>query len=109
MSRTGTPRGTGVADDWWWASNVGPNWPGTLVPESFDLSVAGQKFSVHPNATKHMAVNRPAGVNTTKNLTNAKSSLDDLLPVQPSGALRSVGWALREGHAREPDRATCDD
>lgn len=50
-----TPRGAGAADDWCRASNMGPNRPGTLVPESFDLSVAGQKFSVHPNATKHMA------------------------------------------------------
>lgn len=44
-----------MADDWWRASNVGRNRAGTLVPESFDLSVAGQKFAVHPNATKHMA------------------------------------------------------
>lgn len=43
------------ADEWWHASNTGPVRPGTLVPLSFDLSVAGQKFSVHPNATKHMA------------------------------------------------------
>jgi hypothetical protein len=46
---------TELADDWWQVSNVGPNRAGTRVPESFDLSVAGQKFTVHPNATKHMA------------------------------------------------------
>jgi hypothetical protein len=34
---------------------VGRNRAGTLVPESFDVSVASQKFTVHPNATKHMA------------------------------------------------------
>jgi hypothetical protein len=33
----------------------GANRAGTFVPESFDLSVAGEKFSVVPNATKHMA------------------------------------------------------
>lgn len=49
------PQTTGLADDWWRVSNVGGNRAGTLVPESFDLSVAGQKFTVHSNATKHMA------------------------------------------------------
>lgn len=50
------PRAIGsTADDWWRVSNVGRSRAGTLVPESFDLSVAGQKFAVHPNATKHMA------------------------------------------------------
>ncbi len=34
---------------------VGKLRAGTLVPESFDLAVAGQKFAVHPNATKHLA------------------------------------------------------
>jgi RHS repeat-associated protein len=43
------------ADDLFQVSGAGANRAGTLVPESFDLSVAGQKFSVHPNATKHMA------------------------------------------------------
>lgn len=49
------PRAPAVGDDFWRATNVGPNRAGTLVPESFDLAVGGQKFSVHPNATKHMA------------------------------------------------------
>lgn len=40
---------------WFEVSNVGPNRPGTFVPESFDLSVAGETYSVVPNATKHMA------------------------------------------------------
>lgn len=44
-----------TADEWWRVSNLGRNRAGTLVPESFDLSVAGQTFTVHPNATKHMA------------------------------------------------------
>ena len=46
---------TNTADDFFQVSGAGANRAGTLVPESFDLSVAGQKFSVHPNATKHMA------------------------------------------------------
>lgn len=49
------PRAPGLGDDFWRATNVGPNRAGTLVPESFDLAVGGQKFYVHPNATKHMA------------------------------------------------------
>jgi hypothetical protein len=50
------PRAIGsTADDWWRVSKVGRSRAGTLLPESFDLSVAGQKFTVHPNATKHMA------------------------------------------------------
>ncbi|MEX2555048.1 MAG: RHS repeat-associated core domain-containing protein [Actinomycetota bacterium] len=54
--QSAAPRAIGnTADDWWGVSNVGRNRAGTLVPESFDLSVAGQKFTVHPNATKHMA------------------------------------------------------
>lgn len=40
---------------WFEVSNIGPNRAGTLVPESFDLSVAGETCSVVPNATKHMA------------------------------------------------------
>ncbi len=39
----------------WRLSNVGKNRQDTLVPESFDIFTAGEKFSVHPNATKHMA------------------------------------------------------
>lgn len=35
--------------------NAGPNRPGTRVPESFDLDVAGSSYRVHPNATKHLA------------------------------------------------------
>jgi len=54
-----TPLARGVAtnsaDEFFQVSGAGANRAGTLVPESFDLSVAGQKFSVHPNATKHMA------------------------------------------------------
>ncbi|MEK7425513.1 MAG: RHS repeat-associated core domain-containing protein [Actinomycetota bacterium] len=45
----------GAEDDFFHVSGAGANRAGTLVPESFDLSVAGQKFSVHPNATEHMA------------------------------------------------------
>ncbi len=36
-------------------TTTGGNRAGTLVPESFDIAVSGQRFSVHPNATKHMA------------------------------------------------------
>jgi len=42
-------------DEFWKLSNVGKSRAGTTVPESFDIATAGQKFSVHPNATKHMA------------------------------------------------------
>jgi RHS repeat-associated protein len=30
-------------------------WPGTSVPQSFDLSVGGETYTVVPNATEHMA------------------------------------------------------
>lgn len=46
---------TNTLDEFWSVSNVGPNRAGTLVPESFDIAVAGEKFTVVPNATKHMA------------------------------------------------------
>lgn len=45
----------GTEGAWFEVSNVGTNRAGTLVPESFDLSVAGKTYSVVPNATKHMA------------------------------------------------------
>jgi hypothetical protein len=44
----------GNGDDWWRISNVTRSRPGTLVPERFDIKVAGRSCSVHPNATKHM-------------------------------------------------------
>jgi RHS repeat-associated protein len=48
-------RAAGTVDEWWSVSNVSGFRAGTLVPESFDLTVAGQKFAVVPNATKHLA------------------------------------------------------
>ena len=43
------------AAPWFQVTKAGANRAGTFVPESFDLSVAGEDFSVVPNATKHMA------------------------------------------------------
>jgi RHS repeat-associated protein len=40
---------------WFGVTNATANRAGTLVPRSFDLSVAGQDFAVLPNATKHIA------------------------------------------------------
>ena len=51
----GTLAAKGAEGPWWKASNFGENWPGTNVPRGFDLEVGGQKYFVHPNATKHMA------------------------------------------------------
>ena len=45
----------GALDDFFDVTTTGGNRAGTLVPESFDIAVSGQRFSVHPNATKHMA------------------------------------------------------
>lgn len=50
-------RGGEAAEDsgaWFQVTKAGANRAGTYVPESFDLSVAGENFSVVPNATKHM-------------------------------------------------------
>jgi hypothetical protein len=44
-----------LTDGFWKLSNAGANRPGTLVPATFDITTAGQKFTVDPNATKHMA------------------------------------------------------
>lgn len=55
LQRSHVAAKTAPFDEFWKLSNVGKNRPGTLVPESFDIATAGQKFSVHPNATKHMA------------------------------------------------------
>ncbi|MBD2028252.1 S8 family serine peptidase [Leptolyngbya sp. FACHB-711] len=41
-------------DQWWEASNFGPNWWGTRVPRSFNLRVDGQIYHVVPNATEHL-------------------------------------------------------
>ena len=48
----------GVAEGgspWFAVTNAAADRPGTFVPTSFDLSVAGEDFSVVPNATKHLA------------------------------------------------------
>jgi hypothetical protein len=40
---------------WFEVTNATANRAGSLVPTSFNLSVAGEDFSVVANATKHMA------------------------------------------------------
>lgn len=91
---TYTPSRTGAADDWWRASNVGPNRPGTLVPESFDLSVAGQKFSVHPNATKHMAEYATSTGGGSVPISSLAGSVEQALAqgLRPGRNFVTIGW-----------------
>jgi RHS repeat-associated protein len=61
LSRVLAPKATAYAHtgedgaQWFQLIKAGASRAGTFVPESFDLSVAGERFSVVPNATKHMA------------------------------------------------------
>lgn len=34
--------------------NKGPNWTGSNIPKHFEVTAAGEKFFVNPNATKHI-------------------------------------------------------